>query len=235
MLRSTLSPVYVMSREWSNISPLGQMLQTWMRQEGYSLKATAERCQISAAGLKKNMLLGHQAEHKTLQKIAQGIGIPIEQIEALARGQAVLSMSQEDTSADMVMIPRYALEASAGRGAFTDEEQVEDILALSLDFVRGVLHTQPDHLSALYVRGDSMEPLLRAGDMAVIDHANRERTDGMYVLRINGTLLIKSLQWLPGGRLRVKSENLAYEAYTVDPGHEDISIIGRVVWAGRKF
>jgi len=216
-----------------DFSPLGQAILSWMRAQGLSLNSAAQRCQISPAGLKKNMQKGHQAEHRTLQKIARGMGVAIERIEALARGQGA---EQEEANPDLVMIPRYGVEASAGRGTLLETEEVEDILALNRGLVRSELHAQPEHLSALYVRGDSMEPMLRAGDVAVIDHSQaQERTDGVYVLRLDGTLLIKNLQWLPGGKLRVKSENSAYEPYVVDPREAEIQIIGRVVWAGRKF
>lgn len=212
------------------LSPLGQEILAWMRRQGLSLSSAAQHCHISPAGLKKNMQSGHQAGHQTLQKIAQGMGMAIERVEALARGQGT------DDPDDMVMIPQYGVEASAGRGGLLDTEDVEGILALNRGLVRSALHAQPEYLSALYVRGDSMEPMLRAGDVAVIDHSQaKERTDGVYVLRLDGTLLIKSLQWLPGGKLRVKSENPAYEPYQIDPRQEEIQIIGRVVWAGRKF
>jgi phage repressor protein C with HTH and peptisase S24 domain len=224
--------MFPMSQIPKDLSPLGQTIQAWMRHQGLSLNSAAELCKISPAGLKKNMFTGHQSEHRTLQKIAQGMGMPIEKIEALARGQA----QAEEENQDLVMIPRYAAEASAGRGAFLEAEEVEGVLALNRGLVRSELHAQPDQLSALYIRGDSMEPMLRSGDVAVIDHSQvQERTDGVYVLRINGSLLVKSLQWLPGGRLRVKSENPAYESYTVDPREEEVHMIGRVVWAGRKF
>ncbi|WP_287129340.1 S24 family peptidase [Candidatus Cyanaurora vandensis] len=219
-----------MSSAKQELSPLGQTILAWMRREGLSLSAAAGVCQISPAGLKKNMQRGHQPEHRTLQKIAQGMGIAVERVESLARGE-----DSTPPERDLVLIPRYGVEASAGLGTFVEGEPVEGLLALSRDLVRGSLHAQPQQLSALYVKGDSMEPLLRAGDVAVIDHGQaHDHTDGTYVLRINGSLLIKSLQWLPGTKLRVKSENPAYESYIVDPTDE-VDIIGRVVWAGRKF
>lgn len=215
--------------ELGELSALGQAISEWMRREGLSLNSAAEICKLSAQGLKKNMLCGHRPEHRTLQKIAQGMGLAIEKIEALARGEDLPIQ-------DLVLIRQYNLEASAGPGTFIESEPMAGLIALSRDMVRGTLHAQPDKLSALYVKGDSMEPQLRAGDMVVIDHGQtRERTDGIYVLRIDGSLLIKSLQWLPGGKLRVKSENLAYESYTVDPLQDEVHVIGRVVWVGRKL
>ncbi|WP_218081963.1 S24 family peptidase [Anthocerotibacter panamensis] len=226
----------LLNRELQNLSPLGREILSWMRSQGLSLNAAATLCRISAAGLKKNMLAGHQAEHRTLQKIAQGMAVPIERVEALARGSGVVGVEEGDDTRDLVMIPRYAVEASAGSGTFVEDEQVEGVLALNREMIRGELHARPGQLVALYVKGDSMEPVLRAGDVAVIDQGQaHERTDGIYVVRINGSLLIKSLQWLPGGRLKVKSENPAYETYVVNPTQDEVHIVGRVVWAGRKF
>jgi len=56
---------------------------------------------------------------------------------------------------------------------------------------------------------------------------------------MDGALLVKQLQWLPGGVLKVMSRNEAHEAFTlklIEIGNGDgIAIIGRVVWACRRF
>lgn len=61
--------------------------------------------------------------------------------------------------------------------------------------------------------------------------------DGIYVIRLKGTLLVKRLQRLPGNILKIISDNHSYEPYSIDltKEHRDFAIIGRVVWAGRRF
>jgi phage repressor protein C with HTH and peptisase S24 domain len=56
---------------------------------------------------------------------------------------------------------------------------------------------------------------------------------------MDDALLVKQLQRLPGGLLRVISRNQAYEPFTVQASELDapagLSIIGRVVWACRRL
>ncbi len=58
--------------------------------------------------------------------------------------------------------------------------------------------------------------------------------DGIYVLRVEDSLLVKRLAIHPfGRRVTVQSDNPAYPdwpACRID----EISCIGRVIWAGRK-
>ena len=63
------------------------------------------------------------------------------------------------------------------------------------------------------------------------------RSDGIYLMRSGDALLVKRLQFLPDGEIRVISDNPAYEPFTVHPsdGESDFNIVGRIVWAGRKF
>ena len=55
-----------------------------------------------------------------------------------------------------------------------------------------------------------------------------EWLDGVFVLRLNGALRIKRLQWLADGRLRISSDNPIYETEYVDPNTppDDFAIIG---------
>lgn len=86
--------------------------------------------------------------------------------------------------------------------------------------------------------GESMEPTLGKDDVILVNRkVGSVRSDGIYLLRLGDALLVKRLQFLPDGELWVISDNPAYEPFGVNPtsGDVDFSIIGRVVWAGRKF
>ena len=89
----------------------------------------------------------------------------------------------------------------------------------------------------LKVDGDSMEPSLRTGELVMVDRSASGRgiAPGIWVFSVRGALSIKRLQALPSGQFRVLSDNPAYEPYTVDPAADPFQLIGRVVWAGRRF
>ena len=81
-----------------------------------------------------------------------------------------------------------------------------------------------------------MAPTLSAGDDILVDLADgAERLrDGIYVLRVDGALLVKRLAIHPvGRRVTVQSDNPAYADWP-DCGLDEIDCIGRVIWAGTE-
>lgn len=126
-----------------------------------------------------------------------------------------------------VDVPRLAVGASAGPGAFAADEAPFDSFRFSRRWLRenGLEDAQ---LSTVIVEGDSMEPLLRAGDEVLVDRAPRPFRDGIHVVRLEESLLVKRVAAQGGGRFSLLSQNLAYPPIEVGAG--DFTIIGRVVW-----
>ena len=90
---------------------------------------------------------------------------------------------------------------------------------------------KPDMLSVISIKGDSMEPDLRDGDLILLNCADIEPVDGkIYAARFDCDLFVKRIQRLPGHGLMLVSSNPTYQPITVDAGTRgDIQIIGRVV------
>ncbi len=133
---------------------------------------------------------------------------------------------------DWVEVPRLDLGASAGPGAIPENEAAFDTLRFSRRWLveQGLDGAQ---LSAITVRGDSMEPLLNDGDEILVDRSPRPFRDGVYVVRLGDTLLVKRVARAGAGRLALLSQNLAYPP--VDAAADDVVIIGRVVWKGGRI
>lgn len=140
---------------------------------------------------------------------------------------------------DYSLVPLYDVSASAGHGALVESEQVIDYLVFKREWLRSELHATEGDLYLIEVDGESMEPTLRPGDIILIDRRNAGNIprDGVYVLRLNGSLLVKRLQRMPGHTVRVSSDNAAYSPFNLamDAADEDREIIGRVVWSGRRM
>jgi transcriptional regulator with XRE-family HTH domain len=131
-------------------------------------------------------------------------------------------------------IPLLDVRARAGSaGETVGHEPIVDVLAFKEEWIRRELRSSPGDLRLIYVEGDSMEPDLRPGDIVLVDHTDTTaRREGIYVLRREDALLVKRLQLLPGGVIRAISRNEAYEPFSLS---EEYVIIGRVVWACRRF
>ncbi len=87
------------------------------------------------------------------------------------------------------------------------------------------------------VEGDSMAPTLNAGDDILVDPdaLGDGLRDGIYVLRVDGALLVKRLAIHPfGGRVTVQSDNPNYPDWP-DRSLDELICIGRVIWAGRRI
>lgn len=137
-----------------------------------------------------------------------------------------------------VYIPLYNVVASGGDGAFPGSEEIVDALAFKREWIRTELRANPRDLALVMMTGESMQPTLGKDDVLLVNRrVGQARSDGIYLVRAGEALLVKRLQFLPDGAVRVISDNPSYAPFTVRPDNEatDFRIIGQVVWAGRKF
>lgn len=138
---------------------------------------------------------------------------------------------------ELVPIARVSVRASAGPGAIADQESSRPYFAFDPRWLRSLTASPAAKLSVIRVEGDSMSPTLSAGDDILVDlaDAHDRLRDGIYVLKVDGALLVKRLAIHPvGRRVTVQSDNPAYSDLP-DCGLDEIDCIGRVVWAGRRI
>ena len=134
-----------------------------------------------------------------------------------------------------VLVPRLELGASAGAGAHAGLELRSGQIGFERNWLRK-LASSPEALSIIQVAGDSMSPTLGDGDDILVDRgdAAERLRDGIYVIRMDDALMVKRLSMRPAHRLAVLSDNPAYPGWP-DVDARAITIIGRVVWSGRKI
>jgi hypothetical protein len=136
----------------------------------------------------------------------------------------------------MAFVPRLAIGASAGSGASIDGETADAGFAFDPRWLRK-LGADPRALSIIRVEGDSMSPTLNDGDDILVDAQDTavRLREGIFVLRLDDMLMVKRVARAPGqGRIAVTSDNPHYPSYP-DLAADSISLVGRVIWAGRKI
>lgn len=148
--------------------------------------------------------------------------------------QPILAWEHPDDlpEGEFVMVPKLDVKLSAGNG----HEQLEieltrsTPLAFRASWVREK-RLKPSKLAAMTATGNSMEPGIFDGDSLVVDTAQTEVIDGkVYALWYDGGERVKRLYRLPGGGLRIKSDNPDHPPIEVLPGNlEHVRILGRVV------
>ena len=134
----------------------------------------------------------------------------------------------------VVGIPLMDVLVAAGDGAVVDGENVSDLIYFDESWLWQTYRLHPKNLRILPVVGNSMEPTLRSGEMVLvnlIDDISMRPADGIYVIRLDGGVMVKQLQNLPGDQIKVSSENTAYDPFMVNLREEeqDFAIIGRVM------
>jgi phage repressor protein C with HTH and peptisase S24 domain len=145
---------------------------------------------------------------------------------------------RDEVGADFALVPMLDVKAAAGSGNDVHSEDLVARFAFRRDWLRrrGLTIAQ---LALITATGDSMQPTIHDGDVLLVHTVSRFEGDGIYVLRADSGLLVKRLQRLPGGTVRVRSDNPAYEPFEVPlqaleetPVDREFSLVGRVAWAG---
>jgi hypothetical protein len=136
---------------------------------------------------------------------------------------------------EFTTIPAYQVEASAGHGSLITDEPLAEPMAFRSDWLRRE-GFDPAKMAVIRAKGDSMEPTINDGDVILIRLKNGEAPrDGLYVLRLEGGLFVKRLQFDLGG-IRVISDNPLYKSRDLNKAElAELDLVGRVVWAGKKF
>lgn len=133
----------------------------------------------------------------------------------------------------LVTVPVFDTAASAGPGALGEDRLSAAGLGFSEAWLRQLRPGRADArgLSVIRVTGRSMEPTLLDGDEILVDTDDRRLREGIWVLRIDGAVLVKRLRRDVAG-LEVVSDNAEAGPVDLAGGY---ALIGRVLWAGRKL
>lgn len=140
--------------------------------------------------------------------------------------------SDQSVPGEWADVPRLALGASAGPGADPEGELVFDTIRFSWRWLRA-MGLQPGHLSTIVVSGDSMEPTLRDGDEILVDRKPRPLRDGIHVVRVGESVLVKRLDTGRPGKVVLLSDNPAYPP--AECAGPEVTVVGRVVWKGGRI
>ncbi|MCY9836441.1 helix-turn-helix transcriptional regulator [Aeromonas media] len=137
---------------------------------------------------------------------------------------------------DYTLVDCYQVFASAGFGATVSDELKTEPMAFRTDWLKKE-GLAPERLAVIRAKGDSMEPTISNNDIILVNLCNGDALrDGLYVLRIGDSLLVKRLQFDVLGGIKVISDNPGYETQVVTKDQRaDVHIVGRVAWAGKKF
>lgn len=165
-------------------------------------------------------------------------GIPSQRMTALAAAYQApiedLLGEEEDAPAPVVMIELLPTTVGAGGGGSGAGEYGS--VAFSRRLIEEDLRVAPDDLLAVTIEGDSMSPDYLSGDQLLI---HRRKTSfsqpGTFCLWDGDGYVIKDVERIydtEPAKVRVMSRNTRYRE--VERLADEISIMGRVIWFGRR-
>lgn len=177
----------------------------------------------------------HQDERVSFSRVFREPAADYENARRAPTLQPILSWEHEEDLPDgeFVLIPRLDIHLSAGHGR--DQVEIEFAekapIAFRADWIRKK-RLKPSKLAAMAAIGDSMEDRIHDGDLLAVDTSQTEVIDGkVYALWYEGGERVKRLYRMPGGGLRIHSDNDSrYPDIVLPPADlEHVRIIGRVV------
>jgi phage repressor protein C with HTH and peptisase S24 domain len=202
------------------------------QEKGVSLASLSELLGRNPTYLQQFIRKGspRKLEEQDRATLARFLGVAEEELREAQENSYVKAPKRE--SGAWVEVPRLDLGASAGPGRVAGGEGAFDTFRFSRRWLaeQGLERAQ---LSAIRVEGDSMEPLLNDGDEILVDRSPRAFRDGIHVVRLGDTLMVKRVASAGAGRVALLSQNLAYPP--VEVAADEVEIIGRVVWKGGKI
>jgi len=133
---------------------------------------------------------------------------------------------------NFVAVPIMNVTASCGGGAAVLSEDQVGVIKFDRAWLYNTWHLNPSDLFTMPTMGESMEPTIKAGEYILVSRSESHIApgDGIYVIRLEGDILVKRLQRLPGGKLIISSDNTTYRPYEIqlDEG-VDFAILGKVM------
>ena len=183
------------------------------------------------------------------EALAAFLGVPEESLRPAKTESAVETALPQVVAAASVsamgggmpgfsQVPELDVRASAGHGAFHEgDEEIKAVWMFPDAVIRHELRARSANLRIITIDGDSMEPLLASGDRVLVDTSQRvPAPPGIFVIWDGLGIVAKRIEHIPTAepsRIVIKSVNPIYGDY--ERPTEEVNIIGRVIWAGKKL
>lgn len=223
----------------ARFSAFASRLQHAITEKQIELSDLAKKACVSENKIKEYLSGEYRPQVEDSENLANALDIEVTwlrfgdngNVPPIGSGVVISDNPPENTH---FKIPRYEISLSAGNGnAIWVEKENDDN---PLWFRHGWLKAKglrQENLKALYVRGNSMEPVLNNWDTVVIDVSDIEAADGdIYAVFFKDKLFIKQIKHTEYG-LDLISFNTSYKTMPVNEENANrVQILGRMVWRG---
>ena len=193
---------------------------------------------------------GQNAFAKLAPTFAKKLGVTVEWLltgSSEPRSPGMIEPIQQNVEADLpkvvgasdgdgaITVRQVDLGYAMGDGTNIDDYYEEQGIKFDPNFLRTVSKAPAHCLFVARGDGDSMFPTLINDDQVLIDTTQRRLNlqDRLWACSIHGAGMIKRLRVIGENRVEVISDNPAIDNREVSA--EELHIVGRVVWVGRRL
>lgn len=195
-------------------------------------RALAQRLGIHESMLYRYIKGENALSAPVLLAIAEAGGVSVDWL-ATGKGAAPLMLLREPVAGDY----------RAGRHPVTytpvpnNDRAAAPTLAFDAAWLSQLCGARGDELCLIEMRGDAMEPTLRAGDLLLVDRRIRQiAQDGLYAVQLPEGVEIKRIQKRAAGSALLSSDNPCFKSIALTrAAAKRIKLLGRVVWLGRQL
>lgn len=137
---------------------------------------------------------------------------------------------------DLAIVPELEIGYSMGGGATIFEQyEHKGVVPFQRAWLRSMMNGAIADLFVARGEGDSMQPTILDGDIVLIDTAQRDirKQDRIWAVAYGDLGMIKRVRRLPNGTYLLLSDNATVPP--VECADEEMHVIGRVIWIGRRI
>lgn len=210
-----------------------------MAELGLSQADLARAAGISQPAIQQ-ILNGRTTRSKRLPEIADALSVSVSYLlgdtddpKAIVVGSH-LSPEEMASELGVARVRQVPIEYGMGGGSYIEDYVDERWSFFDAEWLREITDTPISNLFAARGAGDSMMPTLMDSDTLLIDRSQRvvKQQDRIWALAYGDVGMVKRVRRLPHGKYLVMSDSPHVSDFeAVD---DEIHIIGRVVWIGRK-
>jgi DNA polymerase V len=139
---------------------------------------------------------------------------------------------------ESIFIPNFSRKVSrplfSSRVSAGFPSPAENYIEGRIDLNKDLIHHQ---LSTFYIRviGDSMEPLIFAGELLIVDKMCETKNNDIVVARLGDDLCVKRLRIFPDGNIWLFSDNINYRPIPITAEDVDFEVWGKVLHSIKSF
>lgn len=202
---------------------LAERLQFIMSEQGVTQQKLADMIGITQQSVNK-IVKGETRQPKNIVEIANVLGVDVQWLKT-GKGQEpdFEALANREPEEEAIRIEVLDIEVSAGHGSYLSSDFMEVVSAIEyapMSFHQLFNGYNPEFISLVNVKGDSMSPTFESGDLLFVDTSiNHYNGDGVYVFSYGDTLHVKRLQ-MAGDELLVISDNPAYRDWSINHENE---------------